>query len=51
MQNKSNTQHSKNVGVKPNNQVKNNHKNVTHNNKGHGSVNKNVGHNQKNSVP
>ena len=51
MQNKSNPQHSKNVGVKPNNQVKNNHKNVTHNNKGHGSANKNVGHNQKNSVP
>lgn len=41
MQNKSNTQHSKNVGVKPNNQVKNNHKNVTHNNKGHVQNNKN----------
>lgn len=51
MQNKSNTQHSKNVGAKYNNQVKNTHKNVTHNNKGHGSANKNVGHNQKNSVP
>ena len=51
MQNKSNAPHSKNVGAKPNNQAKNNHKNVTHNNKGHGPANKNVGHNQKNSVP
>ena len=31
--------------------MKNNHKNVTHNNKGHRPANKNVGHNQKNSVP